>query len=358
MKAIIVGAGVAGLGIGWRLAQAGIDTTILERGEPGLGASFAAAGMIAATAEMADAPPAEAAFAERARALWPGFAAELEAAGGIAIAYRRNGALMLEPWSDPLPAGTEWLEGGTVRERLPMLMTVEGALWAPQEAQADNRALTHALAQAFRRAGGTLRTGMAVTAVEAKAVVTVDGRHDADAVIVAAGAWGAALGLPVTPVKGQMIALARPPGGDLPEPVIWGNGVYLVPRGDRILVGATVEEVGFDATLTAAARDDLRARAEWLIPGLRAWWLAEHWAGFRPRSPDGLPLLGRTADGVFVAGGQYRNGILFCPAIADHVRDLVLGRADVIPAFDPRRFADAVCRDGSSLDKRGMRGSP
>jgi glycine oxidase len=90
--------------------------------------------------------------------------------------------------------------------------------------------------------------------------------------------------------------------------------------------------------LAAAARDDLRARAEALIPGLKDWTLAEHWAGLRPASPDGLPLLGRLANGVFVAAGQYRNGILFAPAIADHLRDLVLDRAAVIPEFDPRRF--------------------
>jgi glycine oxidase len=339
MRAVIVGAGVAGLGIGWRLAQAGVNATILERGEPGMGASFAAAGMIAATAEMADAHPAEAAFAIQARALWPAFAAELEAASGIAIGSRRNGALILDPWPDPLPPGTEWLDGGVVRERLPMLMAVEGAIWAPDEAQADSRALSRALADAFRRAGGTLVTGTEVTAVAAGAVTTAAGRHDADAVIVAAGAWSGALGLPVSPVKGQMIALAPPPGGDIPAPVIWGNGVYLVPRPDRLLVGATVEEAGFDASLTGAARHDLRARAELLIPDLKNWTLVEHWAGFRPRSPDGLPLLGKTADGVFVAGGQYRNGILFAPAIAGHLRDLVLGRADIIPAFDPRRFS-------------------
>ena len=103
-------------------------------------------------------------------------------------------------------------------------------------------------------------------------------------------------------------------------------------------MGATVEEAGFDLSLTEAARDDLRARAERLIPGLRHWTLAEHWAGLRPRSPDGLPLLGRLGNSVFVAGGQYRNGILFAPAIADHLRDLVLGLGPVIPEFDPQRF--------------------
>ncbi|MBV9550239.1 MAG: FAD-dependent oxidoreductase, partial [Alphaproteobacteria bacterium] len=154
MKAIIVGAGVAGLGIGWRLAQAGVNTTILERGEPGMGASFAAAGMIAATAEMADAPPAELAFAGRSRRLWPAFADELETASGIAVGYRRNGALMVEPRPARLPPGTEWLDEVAVRTRVPMLADSPGAIWAPDEAQVDSRALCRALAQAVRKAGG------------------------------------------------------------------------------------------------------------------------------------------------------------------------------------------------------------
>jgi glycine/D-amino acid oxidase-like deaminating enzyme len=296
--------------------------------------------MIAATAEMADAPPAEAAFGERSRALWPGFAAELETASRVPVGYRRNGALMLELRPATLPPGTAWLDGAAARAKAPMLADVPGALWAPEEAQADSRALTQALVRALAEAGGRLLTGVAVTTVEAKAVVTPSGHHAADAVILAVGAWGGALGLPVTPVKGQMIALACPPDGEIPDPVIWGNGVYLVPRlkERRLLVGATVEEAGFDLTLTDAARNDLRARAEGLLPRLKDWTLVEHWAGLRPRSPDGLPLLGQSANGVFVAGGQYRNGILFAPAIADHLRDLVLGRATVIPEFDPQRF--------------------
>ncbi len=338
MKAVIVGAGVAGLGIGWRLAQAGVATTILERGEPGQGASYAAAGMIAVTAETADAPPAEAALAEQSRALWPGFAAELEAATGIAIDYRQNGALMLGARPADLPPGCDWLDAAALQARAPMLAAARGAVWAPQEAQVDSRALARALAKAFRRAGGRLLTGETVTGIEPGAAITATGRHTGDAVIVAAGPWSAALGLPVRPVKGQMIALAPPAGAGLPEPVIWGNGVYLVPRKDRLLVGATMEEAGFDMALAAAARDDLRARAEALIPGLKDWTLAEHWAGLRPASPDSLPLLGRLANGVFVAAGQYRNGILFAPAIADHLRDMVLDRAAVIPEFDPRRF--------------------
>jgi glycine oxidase len=136
-----------------------------------------------------------------------------------------------------------------------------------------------------------------------------------------------------------MILLTPPPGVAPPEPVVWGEGVYLVPRGEALMVGATVEEAGFDTAVTDRARNALRGSAEKLMPSLRDWTLADQWAGLRPRSPDGLPLLGPLADGLFVAGGQYRNGILFAPAIADHIRDLVLGRVPVTPAFDPRRFS-------------------
>jgi len=345
-SALIIGAGVAGLGIGWRLVQASVSVTIIERDSPASGATFAAAGMIAATAEMGHAPPAEMAFAAHARALWPGFAAELEAASGTAIDYRQNGALMLEAARPAtLPPGTVWLDGAAARQRAPLLGEVAGAIWAPDEAQADNRALGRALAAAFTAAGGVLVTGAEVTAITSGGVMTAAGLHAADAVILAAGAWGGRVHeqVKVSPVKGQMIALTPPPGVALPGPVIWGNGVYLVPRNlpdgqGHLIVGATVEQVGYDLHLTASARDDLHSRAVALAPSLKDWALTDQWSGLRPGSPDGLPLLGQLADGLFVAGGQYRNGILFAPAIADHMRDLVLGRAAVIPAFDPRRF--------------------
>jgi glycine oxidase len=342
MKVLIVGAGVAGLGIGWRLAQAGVEVTILERGEAASGATFAAAGMIAATAEMTGAPEPEIALTAQARRLWPGFAAELEQASGVGVDYRQNGALLVQTERPAqLPAGTAWLDGVQARAMAPMLGAMAGAIWAPEEAQADSRALGLSLATAFLRAGGDLRTGTEVLGVEPRAVRTREGRHQADAVILAAGAWSGLLEAraPVSPVKGEMLMLAPPPGGELPVPVLWGHGVYLVPRNGTLLVGATAEEAGFDASLTARARESLRAGAEALVPSLRDWTPVDQWAGFRPRSPDGLPLLGMLEEGLFVAGGQYRNGILFAPAIAEHLRDLVLGVAEVIPAFDPRRFA-------------------
>jgi glycine/D-amino acid oxidase-like deaminating enzyme len=120
---------------------------------------------------------------------------------------------------------------------------------------------------------------------------------------------------------------------------VWGNGVYLVPRAKRLLVGATMEEAGFDTSLTRAAARDLHARAVALMPALAQWDFADHWAGLRPGSPDGLPMLGPTVvEGLYAATGQFRNGILFAPAVAELLCRLILERPAERLVFDPRRF--------------------
>jgi glycine oxidase len=244
--------------------------------------------------------------------------------------------------------GLELLDSARLRELVPQLAPeVAGALWAPQEAHVDGRALALALAVAFQKAGGKLLTNEAVVRIErrgGRAVVahTPFGLYHADLFLLAAGAWSGQLesGIaPIAPVKGQMIALSPPPGESPPAQVIWCNGIYAVPRGDRLLIGATVENAGFDTQVTGAAADQLRGAATKLLPALKDWALAEQWASLRPRSPDGLPLLGPTAvEGLWIAGGQFRNGILFAPAIAASLCGQILGRTPLIAAFDPRRF--------------------
>jgi glycine/D-amino acid oxidase-like deaminating enzyme len=144
-------------------------------------------------------------------------------------------------------------------------------------------------------------------------------------------------------VKGEMIALTPPAGAAMPRHVVWGNGVYLVPRSGRLLIGATMEEVGLNSTLTDAAENWLRDRAVALIPSLADWMLDDHWAGLRPAAPDGLPILGETATpNLFIATGQFRNGILLAPAVAEAMSRLILGKdAPEIRAFSPQRFAAA-----------------
>jgi glycine oxidase len=361
MKIVIIGAGVAGLGVGWRLAQAGAEVTILERSRPGGGATWAAAGMIAVTAELLDAHAAEIEFARQSNALWPEFAEEVEAASDRAVGFARKGAMILaadapelarltRKASDP---GLSMLDPGQVRALAPLVTGPQaGALWSPKEAVVDNRALGTALAVAFQRAGGRLNANEAVVRIERKGgraaiAHTPFGLYHADVFVLAAGAWSGMIEAelaPITPVKGEMIALEPPPdirggGAALPEQVIWGHGVYVVPRDGRLFVGATAEMVGFDTAITEEAARALRAGAENLLPAVKDWALVDQWAGLRPRAPDGLPLLGPTSvDGLWLASGQFRNGILFAPAIAQSIAAQLMGKAAPIAAFDPRRL--------------------
>lgn len=363
MKTVIIGAGVAGLSIGWRLAQAGVETIVLDRGQPGRGATWASAGMIAGTAESGEAPEAEMPFARQSMALWPNFAAALEEASGERLSCRRDGALLVARTPEEAEAlharaeaaGLEFLSAEAARTKVPSLAPgIAGALWAPEDGQVDNRALGRALATAFVRAGGKLSVNETAVLVEAKrdggAVVRTPFKvHHADAVVLATGAWTAQIGglpaeavPPVRPVKGEVIALMPPAGAMLPEPLVWGSGaIYLVPRGKRLFVGATVAEAGYDTALSDEAPGWLQARAAELIPEVADWAIDEHWAGLRPGSPDGLPIIGQTSvEGVFVASGQYRNGILFAPGMAETVPPLILEQrtAPEIAPFDPKRF--------------------
>lgn len=357
MKILVIGAGVAGLAIGWRLAQVGQEVLILERGQPGRGATWASAGMLAMTAELQNAQPDEIEFAHYSNELWPDFAKQIEVLSGLDIGYAPRGALIVANDRTALAGmerqaiqpGTELVTADRVRQIAPQVTRdIAGGLWSPQEARVDNRRLALALTAVFQKAGGRLLANEAVVRIErdggrAVAARTSFGLYPADAVILAAGAWSGLIEpsvAPVLPVKGQMILLTPPPDQSPPAAVIWGNGIYAVPRGNALAIGATVEDAGFDTRLSDEGREELRHAAEGLMPALRNWNLTDHWAGLRPRAPDGLPLLGPTAvEGLWLASGQYRNGILFAPAVAQNICDQVLGRASVIPAFDPRRFA-------------------
>jgi len=371
MKVVVIGAGVAGLGIGWKLAKAGADVTVLERAQPGSGATGASAGMIAATAELGDATTPDAIFAKRANALWPAFVEEVEAQSGLSIGFKRNGSLMvMMKRGEPANAhgrdsDVSSIDAAKARALEPLLAEgVAGALWAPKEAVVDTHALARALAAAFERAGGKLQLNETAVVIECdgvrvKGVRTPFHFYEADAYILAAGAWTSRLeGLPpeaippVVPIKGEIIVLSPPAGAALPTHTVWGNEIYLVPRGEHLLVGATAEQVGFDTAKTQAALLWLRRQSAGLMPALRDWELAEHWAGLRPASPDGLPILGQAAlEGLYVASGQYRNGILFAPAVADVLCRLVLERVTDMPAFDPRRFKGSqACTPGAIVE--------
>jgi glycine oxidase len=334
------------------LAQAGCAVDVFERGQAGRGASWAAAGMLAAGLEAEPGEQALYALNRASQELWPDFAAELEAASGLAVGLRREGTLMLALTRDDaarlkfnfdfqrgLGVPLEWLSAAEARRREPHLTPhLAAAVFSPADHQVDNRLLVNALVCALARAGGTLHENSAVEALElaggrVAGVTVADRHHAADTVVLAAGAWSNAIaGLPrealppVRPVKGQMLALQMDPAAPLLCHVVWAPKAYLVPRDDgRLLIGATVEECGFDPAQTAGGMLALLDGAWRTIPGIEDLPIAEQWVGFRPGSRDDAPLLGASGiDGLVYATGHYRNGILLTPITARAVAHYIL----------------------------------
>ena len=373
-EVIIIGAGVIGLSAAWRLAQRGAAVTVFDKSAAGQGASHAAAGMLAACAEAEPGEEALVALGRLSQSLWPDFAAELEQASGLGVDLRREGSLVLALTADDqkrlrhhlafqqgLGLPLEWISAAEVRRREPHLApAIAGAVWSPEDHQVDNRKLAAALRIAAERAGATIREHtpverIVVTNGRASGIALADGSEiPADVVVLAAGAWSRAIaGLPpalrppVRPVKGQMLALAM--DAPLISHVVWAPGVYLVPRNDgRLLIGATVEEKGFDAALTAGGVLSLLEAAWRALPAIEELPVAEMWVGHRPGSRDDAPILGRgPVDGLIYATGHHRNGILLAPVSADAIARLVLDGA-VEPAIRPfgtDRFAPTLAAE-------------
>lgn len=376
MDIIVVGAGAIGLGIAWRLAQQGRDVLVLDRAEPGSGASFHAAGMLA--------PITEATFGEdallglnlaSARA-WPAFIDELAAASGQTLTSEAPGSLFvaldrdqqealerLYEFQRGLGLEAQWLRGSHCRELEPALHPAVRAGIRTSEGEVDPRALTAALQSAVTAGGGRVRGGAEVAGIlecggRVGGVVLATGEEiAAGCVVLAAGCWSGGIGGvtsevagAIRPVKGQILRLRPRLGEALPiRHLIHTEEVYLVARtsarrGDELVVGATVEEQGFDTSVTGGGVYELLRAATEAVPGIRDMELAEATAGLRPGSRDNAPLLGPTGPpGLVVATGHYRNGILLTPVTAGAIATLVCeGRVpEMITAFRPDRFARA-----------------
>jgi glycine oxidase len=364
----VLGGGVVGLGVAWRARARGLSVCLLDRGELGGAASSVAAGMLAPVTE---ADPGERALLELgldSARRWPAFAAELHALTGIDVGHTACGTLVVARDRDEAEALERELE---LRERLglraerllpsaarrlePALAPgLRLALDVPGDHAVDPRLLTAALARAAVGAGAALRPRTGVARLEhdgrrVTGLALVSGEHVAAAqVVVAAGSWSGALeGLPeearvpVRPVKGQTLRLRDPVGPGLLTRVVRFDGGYLVPRGDgRYVLGATMEERGFDTAITAGAVHDLLRDAAELVPGVLELEIEELVAGLRPATPDNAPVLGAgpALDGLVWATGHHRNGILLAPVTADLVAAELAGVAPS-HAFGPERFA-------------------
>ena len=390
MDVIVVGGGVIGCATAYELAKAGASVTLVESGEVAGQASGAAAGMLI--------PPPWAApggaFRDLCRAsldLYPRLVDDVQGETGIDVEYLAAGLLVVvqteaaaqalrqvAQWRGKLLVELEWVEGEHLRRLEPALSPrLPGAGYAPDQHHVNPGRLTLALAQAAVARGARLRQGTRVLRLLTRAdrVVAVrtsaeggsasggsDGDIAADHVVLAAGPWTRMLArplgvdLPVLPMRGQMLAYRTAKV----RHVIWGDEGYLVPkpalrraegagaqtgarRGGFLFAGATVEDVGFRPRTTARGLAGLRRMARTLVPALRSAPVASAWAGLRPGSPDGLPVLGPLPGwrNVSVASGHFRNGVLLAPITGKLIAQLVLeGRAEMpLSPFNPGRFA-------------------
>jgi glycine oxidase len=366
--ALIVGGGIVGAAIAWRLAKEGLAVTLLERGGIGRESSWAAGGMLTPV-HLAEYPPALAGACSASLALYEPLCREIAELSGVDPEYRVTGLLLLVT-DDAGDEAARLLEAWKVERGQPVehltrdeavalepnvTRDLRRALFLPDIAQVRNNRMAVALCGAAARKGAEIRPDTPITGFlrvpgRVNGVKTPRGDVYAGTTILAAGAWSAellrplGLDLKVRPVKGQMLLAGGAP--DFCRHMILEGETYLIPRADgRILIGSTLEDVGFDKAVTIDAAGDLAIRGARLMPEIGKLPMLTSWAGLRPATPDRLPYLGRApVDGLIVATGHYRNGILLAPITAEIVAGLLSGQAspiDLAP-FDPLRVPVAV----------------
>jgi glycine oxidase len=362
----IAGGGLIGGAIAWELAQAGLGVGVFDRGEPGREASWAGAGILSPAPENPSAIPMVP-LSKASLALYPEFVANVEELSGQSTGFRPKGAIQALFSGDAgrnlstlialhhgLGLKAEPLRGEEARELEPALSPeVAAAALRPDEASVDNRALVRAVLHAAQNSGVEIFPGHAAKAIwregnRCAGLELQSEKVSAKWTIVAAGCFSSQIDgvkpyAPVRPAKGQAISL-RADGLEI-ERVLWSEKAYLVPRNDgRILAGATVEYVGFEKHLTAGGLEKILAAAIELAPEIANARIEETWAGLRPDSPDHLPILGPTdLDGLVIATGHFRSGILLAPVTARLIREWVTERSVSIDweRFSPMRFVAA-----------------
>jgi glycine oxidase len=362
--AIIVGGGVIGCSIALRLARAGIKVAVIERGRVGCEASRAAAGMLSPQTE-ARGPGPFLDLCLRSRSMYREFAGLLGELSGINVEYKDEGTLSIaldgedeedmnqwSSWQAAAGLSIEVLSAEETRIIEPVVTQLASrAIFIPEDHQVDNRRLMDALDLACRRAGveiveGREATSLKIARGKAAGVICGDRHFDAGAVVVATGCWSSRLLKPagidvaITPARGQMIALSSE-SAQIAR-TIHSSKCYVVPRNDgRILVGATVEHVGFHKANTAGGVNSLLAAAIEIAPSLHECEIVEMWSGLRPDTPDHLPGLGSCGvDNLLLATGHFRNGILLAPVTAELIAELLINSRtpEELKPFSPDRF--------------------
>jgi glycine oxidase len=354
---IVIGGGIIGMSLSIELRKKGAGVLVVERGEPGPEASYAAGGMLVDC--LLETPATLQQLATASARMYPEFVHELQVESRLLVDLRDQGTIVFPPPEDAhehsgfAVADVAKLVPAPLAEMEPALADCTRPAFYLKERSVDPRRLAAAALQAAKHRGVDISSGDEVTAVNLSAgqvsgVSTKKTSFRAPKVVNCAGAWSgqiAPCAFPTRPVKGQMLCLASPSRGLL-EHVIRSPEVYLIPRSDgRILVGATVEEAGFDKRTDVATIQRLHHAAVALVPDLRNAKILEDWAGLRPGTPDALPILGATAiPGYYVATGHFRDGILLAPITAKVMAEVITGGTcnyDLRP-FSPSRFSSQV----------------
>jgi glycine oxidase len=338
-QVIIAGAGIIGVSLALELRERGASVLVLDRA-PGQEASSAAAGMLAAGGF--ETPAALRPLALESARLFPDYVQKLEELSGLKTDFRRHGTIVFGEHA--APAGATQLSSHELRQREPFLRSLGQRAFFVQEDSVDPRLLMQAALVAAEKRGVEVRSPIEIKSIRAAGnqieVLTNSGVLIAAQAVNCLGAWS---GAPVRPRKGQMLYLE--PARNLLNHVVHAPDVYIVPRSSgKILVGATVEDVGFEKTVLPSTIHELHQAAIRYLPELAAAPIIESWAGLRPGTPDDLPILGATETaGVFIATGHFRNGILLAPVTAKLMADVVTGSKPSldISAFGPSRFASA-----------------
>ena len=363
---VVIGGGIVGLACADELSSRGKQVVVLEREYAGAGAGNVAAGMLAPVSESEAEEPAFVELALASCNIYESWVKGIEADSGLRCGYRTEGSLLLALHRDheeelerlaaiqrSLGLASQPITRDEAIEKEPYVSPrVVGGLFAPNDRQVDPRRLTQALAASLTARGGTILEGQKAKPLLAGGcavgAVTLEAEVRAECVLLAGGVWSGAVwpeeagSLPLRPVKGQLLRLrGRSPEG-LIRHVVRTPDVYLVPREDgELLIGATSEEQGFDTNVTVWAVMDLLREAWRVLPGIAELTVSEMQAGLRPTLRDHLPAIGATrVEGLYVATGHYRHGVMLAPITARLLADAIDGAApEMLRAFDPQRFA-------------------